>query len=71
MKLTLKDMEILKLEEGDVVVVSPKEGYQIDPAIFHKALAKLQKETGIRFLAGEMLNVSVLRPATVSPITKG
>ena len=65
MKLTLKDMELLKLEAGDVVVVKPKEGYQVDVPTFHRSLEKLGKQTGIRFLAADMLELSVLRPAPV------
>ncbi len=60
-KLTLKDMEILKLQEGDIVVVKPKDGYKLCPDTFHAGLAKLGEQTNIKFLAADMLEVSVLR----------
>jgi hypothetical protein len=60
-KLTLKDMEILKLQKGDIVVVKPREGYDFCPDTFHSGLEKLGERTGIKFLAGDMIDVSVLR----------
>ena len=70
MKLTLKDMEILHLKKGDIVVVKPREGYQVDPEIFYKRLDDLGKKTGIQFLAGEMLHVSVLRKPPLEIVNK-
>ena len=61
MKITLKDMEILKLEKGDVVIIRPKECCNVDTASFHKGLADASKKTGIRFLAADMVDVSVIR----------
>ena len=61
MKLTVKDMEILKIQKGDIVIVKPREGYAVCPDTFHQGLAKLGEATGIKFLAADMLEVSVLR----------
>jgi len=59
--ITLKDMECLYLEKGDVVIVRPKEGFDVRPEVLHKSLARLSKETDIKFLLADMVDVSVLR----------
>ncbi len=60
-EVELKDMEVMKLQKGDIVVVRPKEGYAFDQKTFHKGLEILGEKTGIKFLAADMVNVAVLR----------
>jgi len=57
----MKDMEILKIQKGDVVVIKPRVGYTLCRDTFHQGLAKLGETTGIKFLAADMVEVCVLR----------